>query len=60
MEIHQIERTIVEINKEIKAINEALDEVRMRVEKTHMDLILTIEPNCFGSEKIECQKCFEK
>jgi len=32
----------------------------MRVEKTHMDLVLSIDPTFLFNEKTDCQNCFEK
>ena len=57
MENNQINRAINNVTEEIIIINDILDEVRFRLEKAHIDLIISIEPNLLYRDQIDCENC---
>lgn len=55
-------KAITKINNEINAIQNDLTETFMRLEKSHFDLVMAIDPTFYGKLEtvIDCSRCADK
>lgn len=59
MDSSNFNKMVSNTNDEMIEIQNSLTESYMRLEKAHMDLIMSIDPSSFGKydNSIECEKC---